>query len=293
MQLLSGLFELRSKNLVHMDIKPGNIFKVMDARTQDDIWKLGDMDSVCSEGESVHSFTVHYSAPELARAELDGAKTFAKHKMDIWSAGLVVLEVATSEPILEPTLTRDEALHKLCSAKFENELSTSLENLNMAMKTFLQHMLQLEAKKRQEAGQLLCSSFLSGNVTTTIRRAANAEVVSAIEMTAVKVDLMSHQVAANASMLGAILQGEHDCPRWLVVVPKKPSSSSMDWLKPKSWLNTTVVGPKRARSSKAHSFVGLGGQIWPGNPSRSHDAAIGCWCCAPGRVTHPVSLGSF
>jgi hypothetical protein len=50
---------------------------------------------------------------------------------------------------------------------------------------------------------------------------------------------------ANASMLGAILQGEHDCPRWLVLVPKPPAkgtvSRAAEWLKPSSWINSKVV----------------------------------------------------
>ena len=50
---------------------------------------------------------------------------------------------------------------------------------------------------------------------------------------------------ANASMLGVILQGEHDCPRWLVLVPKPPAKGALsraaEWLKPSSWINSTVV----------------------------------------------------
>ena len=30
---------------------------------------------------------------------------------------------------------------------------------------------------------------------------------------------MSLAVRANASMLGALLQDEHNCPRWLVILP--------------------------------------------------------------------------
>ena len=38
---------------------------------------------------------------------------------------------------------------------------------------------------------------------------------------------------ANSGMLGALLQGEHDCPRWLVVVPKPPPKGKVaEWLKP-------------------------------------------------------------
>jgi len=56
---------------------------------------------------------------------------------------------------------------------------------------------------------------------------------------------MSAAVRANGSMLGALLQGEHDCPRWLVLVPKPAAKSVLsrtaEWLKPQNWVNSTVV----------------------------------------------------
>ena len=56
---------------------------------------------------------------------------------------------------------------------------------------------------------------------------------------------MSSVVQANSSMLGALLQDEHGCPRWLTLVPKSPGKSALsraaEWLKPKNWINKTVV----------------------------------------------------
>ena len=61
--------------------------QVLDARTGDPVWKLGDFDCCRRSGEPVHGFTAHYAAPELAAAELIGQTTFASGKMDIFSAG--------------------------------------------------------------------------------------------------------------------------------------------------------------------------------------------------------------
>ena len=85
--VLNALVELHSCRLVHMDIKPGNIFQVLDTRTGDQVWKLGDFDCCRRFGEPVHGFTAHYAAPELAAAELQGKTPIASEKMDIFSAG--------------------------------------------------------------------------------------------------------------------------------------------------------------------------------------------------------------
>ena len=56
---------------------------------------------------------------------------------------------------------------------------------------------------------------------------------------------MSSAVQASLSMLGTLLQDEHGCPRWLTLVPKQPGKSALsraaEWLKPKNWINKTVV----------------------------------------------------
>ena len=55
---------------------------------------------------------------------------------------------------------------------------------------------------------------------------------------------LAQNVSANSSMLANLLQGEHDCPRWVVVVPKKPPSGvisrTRELMKPKNWLNKYV-----------------------------------------------------
>jgi len=56
---------------------------------------------------------------------------------------------------------------------------------------------------------------------------------------------ITQSLVANSAMLGEMLKGEHDCPRWLVVVPKPPPKSTaarvLESLKPKTWLNQTVL----------------------------------------------------
>ena len=66
------------------------------ARLASQIWKLGDFDSHRKQNEAVGAFTAHYTAPEVAAAELQGKlkELRSDPKMDIFSAGLVVFEMA-------------------------------------------------------------------------------------------------------------------------------------------------------------------------------------------------------
>ena len=53
------------------------------------------------------------------------------------------------------------------------------------------------------------------------------------------------QVFSNAKMLGALLEGEHGCPRWLVLLPMPDEVESnvaraLEWTKPEKWLTKTV-----------------------------------------------------
>ena len=49
-------------------------------------------------------------------------------------------------------------------------------------------------------------------------------------------------VRANTKLLSTIIRGEHDCPRWMIVLPKKPKGAvDFKWLQPKNWASTTVV----------------------------------------------------
>ena len=56
---------------------------------------------------------------------------------------------------------------------------------------------------------------------------------------------MQAALGAHASMLGALLQGEDDCPRSIMIVPKPPADSRLrrarSWLKPKNWINQEVI----------------------------------------------------
>ena len=189
--VLSALDELHRVRVVHMDVKPANLFQVIDARSGDPIWKLGDFDSCRRVGEPVGGFTPHYAAPELAAAELDGEPIGADVKMDIFAAGLTILEAATGRRLVPKKEMAERALTILSSRHGGNAttqatdvLQSHLTDVTMPLdpmlRAALRAMLEPYPSRRKDTGALLQAALLSGQVTTAVRHAANKEVLDAI-----------------------------------------------------------------------------------------------------------------
>ena len=88
-QLVIGLMFMHSKNILHRDIKPQNIF--MSAR---DILKLGDFGISKDLGTTTlaktYLGTPYYMAPEICQGARYGKKA------DIWALGVTLYEMATN-----------------------------------------------------------------------------------------------------------------------------------------------------------------------------------------------------
>ena len=206
--ILSALRELHNCRMVHMDVKPGNIFQVQDTRTGYQVWKLCDMDCCRRFGEPVHGFTAHYAAPELAAAELEGKTPIASDKMDIFSAGLSILELMTGAPLIPKATERDAALTLLSSehgVSLEAQLNDAMQPLDAAMRSAIGAMLEVNPARRKSAAVVLQTGALSGQVTTTVRRKANEEVLGA--MATMKEDIVSEIGEAQARLEEQISAG--------------------------------------------------------------------------------------
>lgn len=82
-QITFGLYILHSNNIIHHDIKPSNI--VIDEKAG---IKIIDFDSSILKNEQSYRYTLSYSSPEI----LIGNKIIDE-KIDIWSLGLILLEL--------------------------------------------------------------------------------------------------------------------------------------------------------------------------------------------------------
>ena len=102
LHVTSALAFLHGRLFIHGDMKPANIMWFARAGR----WKLIDMDGLRAPSEVVdmnHAdfYTVIYAAPELARAVADQGALRLSRRLDVWSAGLCVLEMKLLRPLLE------------------------------------------------------------------------------------------------------------------------------------------------------------------------------------------------
>jgi len=257
--LLKAMQHFETVGLVHGDVKPANIFQMVDPLTNDITWKLGDFDEARKVGERVKGFTAQFAAPEVVNGEPIPAQT----SMDVWSFGLVVL-AADGRPLFDKSQSDTEVIAELASDNLKARLISikqASEN-DHSLTSALDAMLQIDPKQRKSAGGLLTGSLLTGGFTSSGRKHANAEIISEVQKVGAatnaevrkvgaeiiaEVQKVGASVICNSSMLGALLQGEHDCPRWLVMLPKRKAKSSLTsegWLKelkPNNWMNKTVI----------------------------------------------------
>jgi ankyrin repeat protein len=162
-QIASGVKHIHSHGAVHRDLKPANsiflkiIANVVLYSRNSSTWKLADF-GISTEGTTSHAVTTKesrgsagYRAPEL----LEDDKAVYTNKVDIWSMGCILYELAVGRK----AFWNDYAVYAYCAAgkefggvldeKFDDEISKSrLE------KTILS-LLQIEPSSRPSASDLL------------------------------------------------------------------------------------------------------------------------------------------
>eukprot|EP00747_Dinoflagellata_sp_TGD_P073341 gnl/TRDRNA2_/TRDRNA2_157853_c0_seq2.p1 gnl/TRDRNA2_/TRDRNA2_157853_c0~~gnl/TRDRNA2_/TRDRNA2_157853_c0_seq2.p1 ORF type:complete len:346 (-),score=46.54 gnl/TRDRNA2_/TRDRNA2_157853_c0_seq2:140-1108(-) len=111
-QIVAGL---HCCGLVHLDIKPSNLMRFpRGGGRKGKCWKLVDMDAVLEAGTTVDpcdvTATPVYCPPELATAVSNGSHEMrVSRKMDVWSAGMSILDCILPESLLQARFKQEPA----------------------------------------------------------------------------------------------------------------------------------------------------------------------------------------
>ncbi|XP_071430497.1 uncharacterized protein [Pithys albifrons albifrons] len=151
-ECLQGLAFLHSNRLIHRDIKSHNILLGLDGSV-----KLADF-GVCAQLTTEQSKcssvvgTVYWMAPEVARNKPYGAK------VDIWSLGIVGIEMLEGEPpyFEEPSLMAQYLIATRSAPKLQKPWLRS-----RLLHDFLNCCLQRDEERRASALELLQHPFLN------------------------------------------------------------------------------------------------------------------------------------
>ena len=128
------------------------------------MWKLGNFDAHRKEGEAVGGYTAHYSSPEVAKAMLTGAEVLAERAMDIFSFGLVSLEMLRGASLISASSSKEEALSTLGGDGLEARLREAMEPLPPQLNVIMENMIPRTPAQRKLAADLKNSCALTGNV---------------------------------------------------------------------------------------------------------------------------------
>ncbi|EGR32323.1 protein kinase domain protein [Ichthyophthirius multifiliis] len=166
-QILEGIAELHSKNVMHRDIKPENI--LMRNKEQLDL-VIGDFGLAtkadCEKYIYLKCGTPGYVAPEIAN--LDESKiSHYQNVCDVFSVGCIFYRLCVHKPLFGGT-THAEVLkeNKLCKINLENDQ----KDLPQEVFLLLKELLEIDPKKRISAKNALQSSFFSNFLKCEIQK---------------------------------------------------------------------------------------------------------------------------
>lgn len=152
-QLVDGLEYLHGQGVVHKDIKPGNLLLTLDQTlkiTDFGVAEALDMfspEDTCTAGQGSPAF----QPPELA----NGAVHFSGFKVDIWSSGVTLYNMATGRYPFE-----GDNVYRLLEAIGRGTPAPPPSYVGAALRSLLIHMLQPDASLRPTLQEIRRHSWM-------------------------------------------------------------------------------------------------------------------------------------
>ncbi|KAL0917158.1 hypothetical protein M5K25_012205 [Dendrobium thyrsiflorum] len=159
-QVLLGLSHLHSRQIVHRDIKPGNL--LVNAAGEIKIADFGVSKIMRRSLDPCVSYvgTCAYMSPERFDPDSYGGN-YDAYAADVWSLGLTVLELHLGHFPLLPPGQRPDWATLMCAICF-GEPPELPETASSDFRDFIRRCLQKESSKRWSVAQLLAHPFIAG-----------------------------------------------------------------------------------------------------------------------------------
>lgn len=179
-QLFSALAHLHTHGITHRDVKTSNILLMTNEWTTPLV--LADFGHATN---SIHMRscmgTAPYVAPEVARCSLvpKSQRVPYDHRCDVWSAGVVAIELLSGNPYLYGEEERQHVWQRHSSKERWQTYIQRISSCNTipqilpdhdiseTCRSFLRYVLAFDARQRPTAAECLSHPFLGGNSICT------------------------------------------------------------------------------------------------------------------------------
>jgi len=162
-QILKGLSYLHALKIVHRDIKPANL--LLNSKNEVKIADFGVSKILVRSLDYCNSYvgTCAYMSPERFDSESAGGSSGDVYAGDIWSFGLMMLELLVGHFPLLPPGQRPDWATLMCAVCF-GEPPRAPEGCSEEFRDFVDCCLRKDSSKRWTAPQLLGHPFLREDV---------------------------------------------------------------------------------------------------------------------------------